>query len=131
MYITTDVSGGRGNPTETVLAGGQDAHGDASAPYELKWTPTATTPDTVYYQCYTHAKFGWKIIVSEKVELVVGPTVVNGTVRTELARIMGLPEKSIVLQDTQIRSNDKVRPTRSVQGTFTDFIAALGHSASC
>ncbi|XP_071964714.1 protein Skeletor, isoforms B/C-like isoform X2 [Antedon mediterranea] len=29
----------------------------------LKWTPNANTPDTVYYQCYTHQYFGWKIQV--------------------------------------------------------------------
>ncbi|XP_033099248.1 protein Skeletor, isoforms B/C-like [Anneissia japonica] len=29
----------------------------------LTWTPDANTPDTVYYQCYTHRYFGWKIEV--------------------------------------------------------------------
>jgi len=29
----------------------------------LQWTPDANTPDTVYYQCYTHRFLGWKINV--------------------------------------------------------------------
>ncbi|KAF0294155.1 Protein Skeletor, isoforms B/C [Amphibalanus amphitrite] len=29
----------------------------------LQWTPDADTPDTVYYQCFTHRYLGWKINV--------------------------------------------------------------------
>lgn len=29
----------------------------------LQWTPDRNTPDTVYYQCYTHRHLGWKIHV--------------------------------------------------------------------
>lgn len=29
----------------------------------LKWTPSLTTPDVVYYQSYTQRNMGWKIIV--------------------------------------------------------------------
>ncbi|KAG8234228.1 hypothetical protein J437_LFUL007733 [Ladona fulva] len=29
----------------------------------LRWTPDVNTPDTVYYQCYTHRYLGWKINV--------------------------------------------------------------------
>lgn len=29
----------------------------------LQWTPDRHTPDTVYYQCYTHRFLGWKIRV--------------------------------------------------------------------
>lgn len=29
----------------------------------LQWTPDAATPDTVFYQCYTHRYLGWKINV--------------------------------------------------------------------
>lgn len=29
----------------------------------LKWTPDSSTPDVVYYQCYTHRDLGWRIRV--------------------------------------------------------------------
>ncbi|XP_071502087.1 protein Skeletor, isoforms B/C-like [Diadema antillarum] len=36
-----------------------------NAPGTLVWTPDGSTPDTVYYQCYTHRFLGWKINVSD------------------------------------------------------------------
>nr|XP_045605288.1 protein Skeletor, isoforms B/C-like isoform X1 [Procambarus clarkii] len=35
-------------------------------PGVLQWTPDANTPDTVYYQCYTHRFLGWKINVLDQ-----------------------------------------------------------------
>ncbi|XP_068237883.1 protein Skeletor, isoforms B/C isoform X1 [Palaemon carinicauda] len=32
----------------------------------LQWTPDVNTPDTVYYQCYTHRFLGWKINVVDQ-----------------------------------------------------------------
>jgi len=32
----------------------------------LQWTPDRHTPDTVYYQCYTHRFLGWKINVLDR-----------------------------------------------------------------
>ena len=34
---------------------------DEGEPGILTWTPDADTPDTVYYQCFTHRYLGWKI----------------------------------------------------------------------
>ncbi|XP_046383111.1 protein Skeletor, isoforms B/C [Ischnura elegans] len=34
----------------------------------LRWTPDINTPDTVYYQCYTHRYLGWKINVLDSCE---------------------------------------------------------------
>ncbi|KAA0195331.1 hypothetical protein HAZT_HAZT002925 [Hyalella azteca] len=31
----------------------------------LQWTPDANTPDTVYYQCFSHRYLGWKIHVHD------------------------------------------------------------------
>ncbi|KAJ8025455.1 Protein Skeletor, isoforms B/C [Holothuria leucospilota] len=36
-----------------------------AVPGILKWTPDENTPDLVYYQCYQHRFFGWKIHVSK------------------------------------------------------------------
>lgn len=32
----------------------------------LQWTPDSRTPDTVYYQCFTHRFLGWKINVVDR-----------------------------------------------------------------
>mmetsp|Transcript_34381 Transcript_34381/g.87919 ORF Transcript_34381/g.87919 Transcript_34381/m.87919 type:complete len:1120 (-) Transcript_34381:76-3435(-) len=62
LYITDDINGGASNPQETVFAGGASSHGTAGDPFELRWTPDASTPDVVYYQCYTHQKLGWRLV---------------------------------------------------------------------
>ncbi|KZC10983.1 Protein Skeletor, isoforms D/E, partial [Dufourea novaeangliae] len=36
---------------------------DKGEPAELVWTVAEDTPDTVYYQCYSHRNMGWKINV--------------------------------------------------------------------
>jgi len=37
---------------------------DGGSPAKLSWTVALNTPDTVYYQCYTHNNLGWKIHVT-------------------------------------------------------------------
>merc|ERR1719297_257693 len=32
----------------------------------VQWTPDRRTPDTVYYQCFTHRFLGWKIHVVDQ-----------------------------------------------------------------
>lgn len=36
---------------------------DSGEPGFIQWTPDRNTPDTVYYQCFTHRYLGWKINV--------------------------------------------------------------------
>ncbi|KAB7495687.1 Protein Skeletor, partial [Armadillidium nasatum] len=36
----------------------------------LQWTPDRNTPDTVYYQCFTHRFLGWKINVVDSCDTV-------------------------------------------------------------
>ncbi|XP_045474822.1 protein Skeletor, isoforms B/C isoform X2 [Harmonia axyridis] len=36
---------------------------DQGEPGVIQWTPDDNTPDTVYYQCFTHRYLGWKINV--------------------------------------------------------------------
>ncbi|CAH2005520.1 unnamed protein product [Acanthoscelides obtectus] len=38
---------------------------DPGEPGVIQWTPDESTPDTVYYQCFTHRYLGWKIIVHD------------------------------------------------------------------
>ncbi|XP_076631544.1 DM13 and DOMON_DOH domain-containing protein skeletor isoform X1 [Colletes latitarsis] len=39
---------------------------DQGTPGFVQWTPDENTPDTVYYQCFTHRYLGWKINVHDK-----------------------------------------------------------------
>ncbi|XP_015517045.2 protein Skeletor, isoforms B/C isoform X1 [Neodiprion lecontei] len=39
---------------------------DHGEPGIVEWTPDADTPDTVYYQCFTHRHLGWKINVHDE-----------------------------------------------------------------
>ncbi|CAH0777887.1 unnamed protein product, partial [Bemisia tabaci] len=39
---------------------------DHGEPGIVQWTPDENTPDTVYYQCYTHRYLGWKINVLDE-----------------------------------------------------------------
>ncbi|GJP74165.1 hypothetical protein CLOP_g4793 [Closterium sp. NIES-67] len=63
VYITSDPVGGRFNSSEIIFAGGEEAHGVPADPYTLLWKPTSSTPDLVYYQCYSEPKMGWRIHV--------------------------------------------------------------------
>ncbi|XP_050318920.1 protein Skeletor, isoforms B/C isoform X1 [Bactrocera neohumeralis] len=38
---------------------------DRGEPGVITWTPDRNTPDTVYYQCFTHRYLGWKIHVHD------------------------------------------------------------------
>ncbi|XP_017796609.1 PREDICTED: protein Skeletor, isoforms B/C [Habropoda laboriosa] len=38
---------------------------DPGEPGLVEWTPDENTPDTVYYQCFTHRYLGWKINVHD------------------------------------------------------------------
>ncbi|XP_011500407.1 PREDICTED: protein Skeletor, isoforms B/C [Ceratosolen solmsi marchali] len=42
---------------------------DHGEPGIVSWTPDVNTPDTVYYQCFTHRYLGWKIHVHDTCDL--------------------------------------------------------------
>ncbi|XP_071511559.1 ankyrin repeat domain-containing protein 42-like, partial [Diadema antillarum] len=92
FYITTDPAGGYAQLGEAARGGSYCSYEDTAstgnpddassysayvdsleltcpegdnAPGTLVWTPDGSTPDTVYYQCYTHRFLGWKINVSD------------------------------------------------------------------
>lgn len=66
FYITSDFLGGNAtlrNKTETIYAGGPEAHGVLASPMELVWAPDRNTPDQVYYQSVYEQKMGWRVEV--------------------------------------------------------------------
>ncbi|XP_022080796.1 protein Skeletor, isoforms B/C-like [Acanthaster planci] len=61
---------------------------DASpTPGRLTWTPDGSTPDLVYYQCYTHRFLGWKI-------RVVDQLVTAGTMMPEIPSLPATEDSS-------------------------------------
>ncbi|XP_012528510.1 protein Skeletor, isoforms B/C isoform X2 [Monomorium pharaonis] len=42
---------------------------DHGEPGFVEWTPDENTPDTVYYQCFTHRYLGWKINVHDSCDV--------------------------------------------------------------
>ncbi|XP_020281703.1 protein Skeletor, isoforms B/C isoform X1 [Pseudomyrmex gracilis] len=42
---------------------------DRGEPGIVEWTPDENTPDTVYYQCFTHRYLGWKINVLDSCDV--------------------------------------------------------------
>ncbi|KAJ3230977.1 hypothetical protein HDU78_007973 [Chytriomyces hyalinus] len=70
LYLTSSMLGGKSglsSSNETVFTGDAGvAKGSNEKPYQFTWTPDAKTPDSLYYQCYTHQKLGWKIQVEGK-----------------------------------------------------------------
>ncbi|KAK9837455.1 hypothetical protein WJX81_003838 [Elliptochloris bilobata] len=62
LYITDTIIGG-GDDTDVIFAGGENNFGTQLMPSNFTWTPNATTPDMVFYQCLMHKKLGWLIQV--------------------------------------------------------------------
>ncbi|XP_071540414.1 protein Skeletor, isoforms B/C-like isoform X1 [Panulirus ornatus] len=58
----------------------------------LQWTPDSSTPDTVYYQCYTHRFLGWKIHVLDTCDLADGLAVAGSVDTTVVAQGGAAPE---------------------------------------
>ncbi|KAL9329625.1 hypothetical protein ACSQ67_004628 [Phaseolus vulgaris] len=66
LYITSDPLGGNAtmrNQTETIYAGGPEAHGVQASPTELVWAPDRNTPDNIYYHSLYDQKMGWRVEV--------------------------------------------------------------------
>ncbi|XP_029163979.1 protein Skeletor, isoforms B/C isoform X2 [Nylanderia fulva] len=47
---------------------------DHGEPGIVEWTPDENTPDTVYYQCFTHRYLGWKINVLDSCDVTNEPS---------------------------------------------------------
>jgi hypothetical protein len=60
FYLTTDANGGPGAPGEitTGVMGSETQNGT------LTFTPGASTPNLIYYQCAVHLDMGYKIDVT-------------------------------------------------------------------
>jgi hypothetical protein len=61
FYLTTDANGGPGYPGEIT---GATVTGQATETGEMTFTPDATTPNLIYYQCGVHTNMGWQITIT-------------------------------------------------------------------
>ncbi|XP_063596023.1 protein Skeletor, isoforms B/C-like [Penaeus indicus] len=75
----------------------------------LQWTPDAATPDTVFYQCYTHRYLGWKINVVDACDFE--PLEAAGTVGQPVV-VPGPQEDGedmVVAESAQVFTSDGTR----------------------
>ncbi|XP_037092885.1 protein Skeletor, isoforms B/C-like [Pollicipes pollicipes] len=102
----------------------------------LQWTPDRHTPDTVYYQCFTHRFLGWKINVLDSCPFDEG---IAASELNEVDRIMkdvyddydyyedGLAQSSVRLEQTLTNSlppqpaADTGRPAGGPGPNYADF----------
>ncbi|XP_068625418.1 protein Skeletor, isoforms D/E-like [Battus philenor] len=72
-------------------------------PGVVTWTPDRNTPDTVYYQCFTHRHLGWKINVVDECDAVEAE-------ESRLIQSVALPD---LLSEPSIQVPTRVKPDRS------------------
>ncbi|KAJ6639396.1 Protein Skeletor, isoforms D/E [Pseudolycoriella hygida] len=76
---------------------------DEGEPGIISWQPDANTPDTVYYQCFTHRHLGWKINVLDSCDSVQASEIDEVFVEPET------DEDGLLLEASQ-RYETKIRP---------------------
>ncbi|XP_055540426.1 protein Skeletor, isoforms B/C isoform X1 [Wyeomyia smithii] len=77
---------------------------DPGEPGVITWTPDADTPDTVYYQCFTHRYLGWRINVLDSCD-VAAPS--------EIDEVYAEPNDDGIAAEQSIRHESKLLPSDS------------------
>lgn len=80
---------------------------DKGEPGIITWTPDNNTPDTVYYQCFTHRHLGWKINVMDECE---------ETLASELDEVYADPDSDNdegIDAEPSIRHETKIQPAEN------------------
>ncbi|XP_049281488.1 protein Skeletor, isoforms B/C isoform X1 [Anopheles funestus] len=85
---------------------------DVGEPGIITWTPDADTPDTVYYQCFTHRYLGWRINVHDSCD-VAQPS--------ELDEVYVEPNEGISVEES-IRHESKVLPADNFLQQHENFL---------
>ncbi|XP_053691292.1 protein Skeletor, isoforms B/C-like [Sabethes cyaneus] len=75
---------------------------DPGEPGVITWTPDADTPDTVYYQCFTHRYLGWRINVLDSCD-VAAPS--------EIDEVYADPNEEGIDAEQSIRHESKLLPS--------------------
>ncbi|XP_015594901.1 protein Skeletor, isoforms B/C isoform X2 [Cephus cinctus] len=77
---------------------------DHGAPGIIQWTPDKDTPDTVYYQCFTHRYLGWKINVHDSCDR-------SSSSASEISEVYSAPdaqESDDLAEGASIRVSSKI-----------------------
>ncbi len=61
FYLTTDPNGGPAGVSAELTTG---VMGQQTEVGEMTFTPSASTPNLIYYQCAVHTDMGWKINIT-------------------------------------------------------------------
>ncbi|XP_058062739.1 protein Skeletor, isoforms B/C isoform X1 [Anopheles bellator] len=85
---------------------------DSGEPGIITWTPDADTPDTVYYQCYSHRYLGWRINVLDSCD-VAQPS--------EIDEVYAEPSEGISAEES-IRHESKVLPADNFLQQHENFL---------
>lgn len=92
---------------------------DQGEPGVIQWTPDKNTPDTVYYQCFTHRYLGWKIHVIDSCDTQAAGSEVKPVVvlpdPLEYHEYIpeDLAESPSQIVETRIKFNDILRDAKS------------------
>jgi len=137
FYITDNPIGGRENKNEVIYAGSANAHG-ANGVSIVEFTPNATTPNLLYYQCWQHLKLGWRFWVFDANAPIVLPsntatvcpgstTVTSGTpavgsTTTGVTTSGGTDTQSSSLTSTSITDTTTVVGTSDITGSSSSTV---------
>ncbi|XP_043479485.1 protein Skeletor, isoforms B/C isoform X1 [Leptopilina heterotoma] len=99
---------------------------DPGEPGIVQWTPDENTPDTVYYQCFTHRYLGWKIQVHDSCDL--NQAGAASEIRETYAELEAEPEMEGDLKGgASIRVSSKVTPAPEFFKEHQEYGQAYGH----
>ncbi|KAL1494772.1 hypothetical protein ABEB36_010317 [Hypothenemus hampei] len=87
---------------------------DVGEPGVVTWTPDSYTPDTVYYQCFTHRYLGWKINVHDTCEQAKASEL-QISIAERPADFQAFSDSSLELEASpSIRQETRVMPNRII-----------------
>ncbi|XP_001657668.2 protein Skeletor, isoforms B/C isoform X1 [Aedes aegypti] len=86
---------------------------DPGEPGIITWTPDADTPDTVYYQCFTHRYLGWRINVHDACD-VAAPS--------EIDEVYVDPNEEGINAEPSIRHESKLLPSDTFLEQHENFV---------
>lgn len=118
FYLTTNPNGGGAGPyldgVTNTAATGDDT---------LLFAPSSSTPDLLYYGCYTHQGMGWRVNVVDR----------EAGVREEISTFMVVPQpaQAELLLTLPVRGRERidvalVDPSGAVSFLFSDVYACEG-----
>ena len=114
FYISTSATGGGAEPYSDGVTGNF-----ATGNGVLTFTPSATAPNQLYYQCSFHPNMGWRINVQGTISAI------EGSIETRGAAMLAYPNPSSGRSTIALRSGTSSRVRISVFDALGRNIATL------